>query len=367
LRRFFSRDLEKGETAMMAGNRKYTMVSGIQPSGELMIGNYFGAIRNWVVLQDGYDCFLPVVDLHALTVRQDPETLRRRALDYVALYIACGIDPRRATIFIQSHVPAHAELAWILSCFAHMGELSRMTQFKDKARRHAANVNAGLFAYPVLMAADVLVYGADLVPVGEDQRQHLELARSVARRFNGIFGEVLKAPAIYIPAVGARIMSLQRPAAKMSKSDEDADGSIFLLDGRETIRRKVMKAVTDSGHAIALRADRPAMANLLTIYACATGAAAEEVENLFAKADYGRFKQDLAEALIALLEPIQKRFHEVRQAEERLAATLSDGAYAASRRAAQVLRAVQDAVGLVPKASRPASSEAARRRVQKVG
>jgi tryptophanyl-tRNA synthetase len=292
------------------------------------------------------------VDLHALTVRQDPETLRRRTLDYVALYIACGIDPRRATIFIQSHVSAHAELAWILGCFAHMGELSRMTQFKDKARRHAGNVNAGLFAYPVLMAADVLVYGADLVPVGEDQRQHLELARAVARRFNGIFGEILKVPETYIPSVGARIMSLQKSGIKMSKSDEDKDGSIFLLDDKDTIRRKVMKAMTDSGRTVAHSADRPAMANLLTICACATGTTLEEVESRFSKADYGSFKRDLADALIALLEPIQKRFHEVRGTDERLAAVLSQGAYTADRRATEVLRAVQHAVGLVPKSSR---------------
>jgi len=337
---------------MMAGRRKCAMVSGIQPTGELMIGNYFGAIRNWVVLQDGYDCYLPVVDLHALTIRQDPETLRRRTLDYVALYIACGIDPRRATIFIQSHVSAHAELTWILSCFARMGELSRMTQFKDKARRHVQNVNAGLLAYPVLMAADVLVYGADLVPVGEDQRQHLELARAVARRFNAIYGPVLKLPEIYIPSVGARIMSLQKPDNKMSKTDEDADGSIFLLDEKETIRRKVMKAVTDSGRAVANRADRPAMTNLLTIFACATGTTVEEVESRFLNAGYGAFKQDLADALIALLEPIQKRFHDVRSESEKLAVILSQGAYAADRRAAEVLRAVQDAVGLAPKSNR---------------
>ncbi len=337
---------------MMAGRRKYAMVSGIQPSGELMIGNYFGAIRNWVVLQDGYDCFLPVVDLHALTARQDPKTLRRRTLDYVALYIACGIDPRRATIFIQSHVSAHAELTWILSCFSHMGELSRMTQFKDKARRHVKSVNAGLLAYPVLMAADVLVYGADLVPVGEDQRQHLELARAVARRFNGVYGDVLKVPEVYIPSLGARIMSLQKPASKMSKTDEDADGSIFLLDDKETIRRKVMKAVTDSGRVVARGANRLAMANLLTICACATGTTLEEVETRFSNTGYGTFKRDLADALIALLEPIQKRFHAIRSAEEKLAAILSQGAYAANRRAGEVLRAVQDVVGLVPKSSR---------------
>ena len=289
---------------------KKRIFSGAQPTGQLHIGNYLGALKNWVALQDEYESFYCIVNLHAITLPQDPATLRQKTRDLARIYLAAGIDPERSTIFIQSDVPEHTELTWILACVSRLGELERMTQFKDKGKGNRERSSSGLLMYPVLMAADILLYQTDLVPVGQDQKQHLELTRDLAERFNRDFGETFKLPEPYIPKAGAKIGSLQEPEKKMSKSDENVNGSIFLLDDADTITKKFKRAVTDSGTDIRFDESRPAITNLLTIYHLLTGKSVEESEQHFAGKGYGQFKADLAEAVFEFLKPFQERVKE---------------------------------------------------------
>ena len=329
---------------------KKTIFSGVQPSGNLTLGNYLGAIKNWVDLQAEYNCYYCVVDMHAITVRQEPAALRRRCADVLALLIAAGLDPEQNTLYIQSHVSAHAELAWILNCYTYMGELNRMTQFKDKSARHPDNLNAGLYTYPVLMAADILLYQSDLVPVGVDQKQHLELARDIALRFNNIYGDVFTVPEPYIPKAGARVMSLQEPEKKMSKSDENPNAFIALLDDPAVIRAKIKRAVTDSGGEIRMGEDKPGVSNLLTIYSAirgiSTGAAVAE----FSGMGYGALKEAVADAVLSVLEPLQARFREVRADKALLNRIMAEGREKAEYAARRTLSKVQKKIGFGPKA-----------------
>lgn len=326
-----------------------TIFSGIQPSGILHIGNYLGAIKNWISLQDEYDCLYCMVDMHAITVPQEVSELKKRTLDGISLYIAAGLDPQNATLFVQSHVPAHAELQWILNCFTYMGELNRMTQFKEKSAKQGGNITAGLFDYPVLMAADILLYGADLVPVGADQKQHIEITRDVAIRFNNLHGDVFTIPEPYIPKAGARIMSLQEPTSKMSKSDPNPNGYIAILDEPDVIRRKVRRAVTDSEGVIRLGEDKPGVTNLLCIYAAMKGCTPEQAEKAFAGQNYGALKDAVADALIESLAPLQNRYKEIRSDKTYLDAVLKDGADKANYKAERMIRKVQKKVGFVPR------------------
>ena len=288
----------------MIGDKK-VLFSGMQATGNLTLGNYLGALKNWVTLSDEYECFYSVVDMHSITVRQDPATLRKRARALLTLYIAAGLDPEKNCIYYQSHVSGHAELAWILNCFTYMGELNRMTQFKDKAAKHADNINAGLFTYPVLMAADILLYQADVVPVGIDQMQHLEITRDIAERFNNIYGDVFTIPEAYVGKVGAKIMSLQDPERKMSKSDENPNASIYLMDDMDTIMRKCKRAVTDSEAQILYRDEQPGVKNLINIYSACTGKTPDEVVKEFDGKGYGDFKMAVGESVCAVLKPLQ--------------------------------------------------------------
>lgn len=324
---------------------KKRIFSGVQPTGNLHIGNYLGAIKNWVPLQHEYESFFCIVNLHAITLPQDPKVLRQKTLDLARIYLAAGIDPEVSTIFIQSDVPEHTELTWILSCIARMGELERMTQFKDKGKGNTERAGVGLFAYPVLMAADILLYQTDLVPVGKDQKQHLELTRDLAERFNRDFGETFKIPEPYIPPVGANILSLQEPTKKMSKSDENAAGSIFLLDDADTVTKKIKRAVTDSGTEIKFDASRPAITNLLTIYQLFTGKTAEECETHFAGKGYGQLKGELAEATVEFLRPFQERVHEYD--ETSLRNILAAGAEKARGVAGETLKIVYERMGII--------------------
>lgn len=326
---------------------KPVILSGIQPSGKLHIGHYTGAIKNWVDLQDKYHCFFTIVDLHSITVRQQPAELRKSTLDLAAMFIASGIDPEKCTLFIQSQVTEHAQLAWVLNCFTGMGECSRMTQFKDKSSQHSENINVGLFAYPVLMAADILLYQADLVPVGEDQKQHLELTRNLAQRFNFNYSDTFKVPEPYIPPVGARIMSLQEPTKKMSKSDENEKATIFLDDTDEQIKGKIKRAVTDSGSEIKFSADKPGISNLFTLYQIATGKNTKEVESEFQDAGYGEFKSAVAEAVADYIKPIRERYIKLRADEKLLKEILKHGAESARRTAFKTLRKVYKKIGFV--------------------
>ena len=328
----------------MDNQQKRTILSGIQPSGNLTIGNYLGALKNWAALQNDYDCLYCAVDMHSITVRQNPAELRRRSVETLALYVAAGLDPEKNTLFLQSHVPAHAELAWVLSCFTMMGELSRMTQYKEKSRAHADNINAGLFTYPVLMAADILLYQADLVPVGLDQKQHLELTRDVATRFNGVYGEVFKIPEPYIPKLGTKIMSLLEPDKKMSKSDFSG-GSVGLLDGRDEIIRKIKRAVTDSGSEVRYLEGKEGIKNLLTIYSCFTGKTIEESEKEFEGKGYGVFKEAVGEACADGLAPLQERFHQLLKDRSYLDGVLKQGAERAAFIARRTLSKVYKKVG----------------------
>ena len=318
--------------------------SGVQPTGNVHLGNYLGALRNWVTLQHEYESFFCIVNLHAITTRQDPKLLAEKTRELARLYLAVGIDPTVSTIFIQSDVAEHAELTWILNCIARMSELERMTQFKDKVRKQRENVGVGMFDYPVLMAADILLYQTDLVPVGEDQKQHLELTRDLALRFNRDYGETFRLPEPFIPKVGARIMSLADPANKMSKSDDDVNGCVRLLDDAESIERKFKRAVTDSGTEIRFDEKRPAITNLLTIYQLLTGSSREQVESHFADAGYARLKQELADATIRFLEPVQKRAQAIDEAE--LTAILERGADKARGIASVTLQRVKERVGV---------------------
>ena len=327
---------------------KKIIFSGIQPSGTLTIGNYFGAVKNWVNLQQEYTCVYSIVDQHAITVRQDPAQLRRQTLEAYALIMACGIDPQQSVMFIQSHVPAHAQLAWILNCYTQFGELSRMTQFKDKSARHADNINAGLFVYPSLMAADILLYQSDLVPVGQDQKQHLELSRDIAVRFNGIYGDVFTIPEPYIPKVGARVMSLQEPTKKMSKSDDDP-GSVPLLDDPDTIIRKFKRAVTDSDTEVRRAEGKDGINNLISIYAAATGKTIPEIETEFDGKGYGDFKLAVGEAVCKELLPVQERFKALMTDKSYLIQLYTEGAQKAACLARKTLSKVEKKVGFVVK------------------
>jgi tryptophanyl-tRNA synthetase len=318
--------------------------SGAQPTGNLHIGNYLGALKNWVVLQHEYESFFCIVNLHALTVNNDPKQLFEKTRDLVRIYLAVGIDPQVSTIFIQSDVPEHAELTWILNCIARVSELERMTQYKDKAKKQQENVNVGLFEYPVLMAADILLYQTDLVPVGHDQKQHLELTRDLAIRFNRDYGETFRVPDAFIPKVGARIMSLSDPSKKMSKSEDDANSRILMMDDPDTVRRKFKRAVTDSGTEIRFDESRPAIYNLLEIYHLITGKSQHEVEEHFAGKGYAQLKGDLAEATIEFLRPIQRRVKEI--TDEELDNLLEQGRAKASRIAGETLAKVYQRVGI---------------------
>lgn len=323
---------------------KKRIFSGAQPTGSLHLGNYLGALRNWVALQDGHESFFCIVNLHAITVPQDPATLRQKTLDLARIYIAAGIDPEKSTVFVQSDVKEHAELAWVLSCIARMGELERMTQFKDKSGGKGERVGVGLFTYPVLMASDILLYKTDLVPVGQDQKQHLELTRDLAERFNRDFGDTFVVPEPYIPPVGAKIQSLAEPEKKMSKSDENANGSIFLLDDPDTITKKIKRAVTDSGTAIAFDESRPAITNLLTIYHLISGKTKEQCEAHFEGKGYGDFKSELAEAVVEFLRPFQERVRSVSDSD--LQNILENGAAKARSVAAATLAETYAKLGL---------------------
>ena len=331
-------------------NEKKVILSGIQPSGELTLGSYLGAIKNWVELADEYDCYYMMADMHSITVRQNPADLRRRTLTQMAAYIACGLDPEKNTIYIQSHVPAHAELAWVLNCYTMFGELSRMTQFKDKSAKNADNINAGLFTYPALMAADILLYQADLVPVGGDQKQHVEICRDIANRFNGVYGEVFQIPEPYIPKVGARIMSLTSPDSKMSKSDKDPNGCVYVLEKPEDILRKFKKAVTDSDTERCVRYDpeqKPGVSNLMAIYSVATGRSFDEIEAEFDGKGYGAFKPAVGEAVVEMFRPIREETERILADKAYLESVYRAGAEKAGYVANKTLRKVYKKVGFV--------------------
>lgn len=318
--------------------------SGAQPTGNVHLGNYLGALKNWVALQHEYESFFCIVNLHAITIPQDPKLLLEKTRDLTRIYLAVGIDPEVSTIFIQSDVPEHAELTWVLNCVSRMGELERMTQFKDKARKQGENVSVGLFDYPVLMASDILLYQTDLVPVGHDQKQHLELTRDLAIRFNRDYGETFKVPDPYIPKVGARIMSLSDPLKKMSKSDDDPNGCVLMMDDADTVQRKFKRAVTDSGTEIRFDPSRPAIHNLLEIYHLITGKSQQEVEDHFAGKGYAQLKGQLAEATIEFLRPIQQKISEI--TDERLDSLLEQGRTKASEIARATLAQVYQRIGL---------------------
>ena len=329
-------------------NEKKVLLSGIQPSGELHLGNYLGAIKNWAELSDQFDCYWFMADLHTITVRQEPAELRRRTLTQIATYIACGLDPEKNTIFVQSHVHQHAELGWVLNCYTMFGELSRMTQFKDKSAKHADNINAGLFTYPCLMAADILLYQPDFVPVGEDQKQHVEICRDIANRFNHAYGEVFKMPQPYIPKAGARVMSLNQPDTKMSKSIPE--GCVFLMEKPEDIMRKFKRAITDSDTERCVRFDReqkPGVSNLMGIYSAITGKSYEEIEREFEGKGYGAFKPVVGEAVVELLRPIREETQRLLADKAYLESVYRAGAEKASYVAEKTLRKVYKKVGFL--------------------
>ena len=323
--------------------------SGVQPSGVLTIGNYLGAIKNWKKFEDEFDSIYCVVDMHAITVRQEPALLRRRTYEILALYIACGLDPAKNTMFVQSHVPAHAELAWVLNCYTMFGELSRMTQFKDKSQKNASNINAGLFDYPVLMASDILLYQTSVVPVGIDQRQHIEIARDIAMRFNSIYGDVFTIPEGYMVKNGTKIMSLQEPTKKMSKSDENENASVGILDDRDTIMRKFKRAVTDSDTVVRYAEGKDGINNLMTIYSCFTGKTFEEIEREFDGRGYGDFKMAVGESVADELGKINARYKELMADKAYLESIMKEGADRASYLASKTLSKVYKKVGFVPK------------------
>ena len=326
-------------------NDKKVLFSGMQATGNLTLGNYLGALKNWVTLSDEYECFYSVVDMHSITVRQDPAVLRKRARALLTLYIAAGLNPEKNCIYYQSHVSGHAELAWILNCFTYMGELNRMTQFKDKSAKHADNINAGLFTYPVLMAADILLYQADVVPVGVDQMQHLEITRDIAERFNNIYGNVFTIPEAYIGKVGAKIMSLQDPSKKMSKSDENPNASIYLLDDPDTIMRKCRRAVTDSEAQILYREEQPGVKNLIDIYSACTGMKPDEVVKEFDGKGYGDFKTAVGEAVVSVLKPLQDEVARLEKDKAYINGIIKDNAEKAGYFANKTLRKVQKKIG----------------------
>ena len=333
--------------------KKKVMLSGIKPSGDLTLGSYLGAIKNWAERAEMFDCYYFMADLHALTTRQNPADLRRRTLEQLAQYVACGLDPEKNTLFIQSHVPAHAELGWVINCYTMFGELSRMTQFKDKSAKNADNINGGLFTYPALMAADILLYQPDYVPVGDDQKQHVELTRDVAQRFNNIYGDVFTVPEPYIPKIGARVMDLLNPNSKMSKSDDIGNGRVCLMDKPEDIMRKFKRAVTDSETgANCVRyapAEKPGVANLMQIYAACTDKSFETIEAEFAGQGYGKFKPVVGDAVIEHLRPIREESQRLLKDKAYLEGVYRDGAQRASYVAEKTLRKVYKKVGFVAK------------------
>ena len=334
----------------MEETAKKVMLSGIQPSGDLTLGSYLGAIRNWAELADQFDCYYFMADLHTLTARQVPAELRKRTLNQLAQYIACGLDPEKNTLFIQSHVRQHTELGWILSCYTMFGELSRMTQVKDKSAKNADNINGGLFTYPCLMAADILLYQPDFVPVGQDQKQHVELTRDVATRFNNLYGETFKVPEPYIPKVGARVMSLTSPENKMSKSDHDQNGCVYLMDEPEVILRKFKRAVTDSDTEHCVRFDvehKPGVSNLMQIYAACTGKDYAAIEAEFDGLGYGAFKPKVGEAVVEVLRPLREESLRIMQDKAYLESVYKAGAEKASYVANKTMRKVKKKIGLV--------------------
>ena len=333
---------------------KKTIFSGVQPSGNITLGNYLGAIKNWVKLQEDYDCIYAMMDMHAITVRQNPQELRRRTLDLLKIYIACGIDPEKSLLFVQSQVSAHAQLAWVLNCYTYMGELSRMTQFKDKSAKHADNINAGLFTYPVLMAADILLYQADMVPVGKDQMQHIEITRDIAERFNAVYckegNPVFKIPEGFLPKAGARVMSLSEPTKKMSKSDENPKAYISLLDDFAVMANKIKSAVTDSEGKIEYRPDdeqKAGINNLLTIMAAVTGSTEEKIAGEFSGKGYGDFKKAVAEAVVEELRPIREKYDELSKSKDYLEQLCKQGAERADRIASKTLNKVYKKLGFL--------------------
>ncbi len=328
----------------MIGDKK-VLFSGMQATGTLTLGNYLGALQNWVKLSEEYECFYSVVDLHSITVRQDPAELRKRARNLLMLYIAAGLDPQKNCIYYQSHVSGHAELSWILNCFTYMGELNRMTQFKDKSAKHADNINAGLFTYPVLMAADILLYQADVVPVGIDQMQHLEITRDIAQRFNGIYGDVFTIPEAYVGKSGAKIMSLQDPVKKMSKSDENPNASVYLMDDPDAVIRKFKRAVTDSLAQIAYSDEQPGVKNLLDIYCACNGKTPEEAVKEFDGRGYGDLKLAVGESVVSVLKPLQARFEDLSKDKAYIDGIIKENAEKANYYATKTLRKVQKKVG----------------------
>ena len=332
----------------MEENKK-VIFSGIQPSGDLTLGNYLGALKNWVKLQDEYDCYFCIVDLHAITVRQEPKDLRQKTLEVMALYIAAGIEPEKNTIFIQSHVSAHSEAAWLSNCYTYMGELGRMTQFKEKSKKYGDNINAGLFDYPVLMASDILLYGTDLVPVGSDQKQHLEIARDIAERFNNSYSPTFTVPEPYIAESGARIMDLQEPTKKMSKSGDNPNGNILILDPPEVIRKKINRAVTDSLGKVKFTDEQPGVKNLMTILSVLTRLNYEDMEKKYENQGYAQFKKDVAEALVEELSPIQEKLKNILSDKGYLEGIYKNGANKANYMANKILRKMQKKIGFIPK------------------
>lgn len=328
--------------------KKKVIFSGIQPSGNLTIGNYLGALKNWVKLQEQYDCYFCVVDLHAITVRQEPKDLRRRTLEVIAIYIASGIDPEKNTIFIQSHVPTHSEAAWLLNCYTYTGELGRMTQFKDKSSRYGESVSAGLLNYPVLMAVDILLYNTDLVPVGKDQKQHLELTRDLAERFNNLYSPTFNIPEPYIAESGAKIMDLQEPNKKMSKSSDNPNSYILIMDSPEVIKKKISRAVTDSIGVVKYSDEQPGVKNLMTILNVITGMTLEQIEKKYEGQGYAQFKIDVAEAIVKELEPIQKKVNDLLENKDYLENVYKKGAEKAYYVSNKVLRKMQKKIGFIP-------------------
>lgn len=326
---------------------KKTVFSGIQPSGSLTIGNYIGAIKNWISLQNEYDCYYCIVDLHAITVPQVPKDLRKNTLELLAIYLASGLDPEKSTIFIQSHIPAHAELTWVLNTISYMGQLGRMTQYKEKSQRSEENLNAGLFTYPVLMAADILLYQTDLVPVGEDQKQHLELARDLAERFNNRYSPTFKVPEPLIKKEGAKIMSLQNPKSKMSKSDENENGYILILDKPDVIRKKVKRAVTDSIGKVKYNDEQLGIKNLMNIYSVFSGDSIQEIENRYGGTGYGKFKEDVAEVVVEGLTPIQEKYDYYMKNKDYLEKVYKQAAEKANYISMKTLRKVYRKVGFI--------------------
>ena len=327
--------------------QKKVIFSGIQPSGGLTLGNYIGALRNWKNLQAEYDCYYCVGDLHAVTVRQVPAELRRRTYETFALLLALGLDPQENTVFVQSHVAAHSQMCWALNCYTYYGELSRMTQFKEKSERHPDNINAGLFDYPVLMAGDILLYNTDLVPVGADQKQHLEITRDIAIRFNNIYGDVFRVPEPYIPKLGARVMSLQEPTKKMSKSDENENGFIAILDDPDVIVRKLRRAVTDSEGSVTAREDKPGVTNLMGILGALSGQTMEQIEDAFAGKGYGDLKSAVADAVIGELSPIQAEYKRLIADKGQLEALMKEGREKAARVANRTMSKVYRKMGFI--------------------